>query len=251
MDLTESGVERAFRAEARAWLAGHKPPLPMPPGDTAEGFPVHRAWERELFDGGWAVVSWPEEYGGRGASLWEWLIFEEEYYAAGLPQRVGQNGIFLLAPTIFEFGTADQKERILRRMAAVELHSICADFVAALNRLLSQSEVLLDPPSFSEDAFREQGVNLIQISVRGRILQVGFAATSDWVSTEDFRVPYTLEGSVRAFNQALLEKDLIEEQLLFYTLEKQKKLWRFFDGRTYRSGPFDREYLIGLMEQLL
>jgi hypothetical protein len=144
-----------------------------------------------------------------------------------------------------------QEMAALRRMAAVELHSICADFVAALNRLLSETEVLLDPPSFTEDAFRDEGINLIQISVRGRILQVGFTATADWVSTEDFRIPYTLEGSVRAFNQALLEKDLIEEQLLFYTLEREKKLWRFFDGRTYRSGPFDREYLIGLMEQLL
>jgi alkylation response protein AidB-like acyl-CoA dehydrogenase len=65
-------------------------------------------------------VSWPAEYGGRGASLWEWLIFEDEYYAAGLPQRVAQNGIFLLAPTIFEFGSDDRNARILRRMAAVE-----------------------------------------------------------------------------------------------------------------------------------
>ena len=120
MDLTESDAERAFRAEARAWLAANKPPLPLPSGDTAHGFAVNRAWERTLFEGGWAVVSWPEEYGGRGASLWEWLIFEEEYYAAGLPQRVAQNGIFLLAPTVFEFGTAEQRDRILPRMAGVE-----------------------------------------------------------------------------------------------------------------------------------
>ncbi len=120
MDLRETGAEQAFRADARAWLDANKPPLPMPPGDSAEGFPVHREWERRLFDAGWAVVSWPEEYGGRGASLWEWLIFEEEYYAAGLPQRVAQNGIFLLAPTVFEFGTQEQKDRILPRMAAVE-----------------------------------------------------------------------------------------------------------------------------------
>ena len=58
-----------------------------------------------LFDDRWAVVSWPAQYGGRDASLWEWLIFEEEYYRAGGPQRVTQNGIFLLAPTVFEFGT--------------------------------------------------------------------------------------------------------------------------------------------------
>jgi len=64
-------------------------------------------------------------------------------------------------------------------------------------------------------------------------------------------VPYTLEGTVRAFNQELLEKDLIEEQLIFYTLEGKQGMWRFFDARTYRSGPFDLEYLIALMEQLI
>ena len=120
MDLTESPAEQAFRAEARQWLAANKPALPMPPGDSAEGVVVHRDWERRLFDGGWAVVSWPKAYGGRDASLWEWLIFEEEYYRAGLPQRVAQNGIFLLAPTLFDFGTDEQKDRILPRMAAVE-----------------------------------------------------------------------------------------------------------------------------------
>ena len=57
------------------------------------------------------MVSWPGEYGGRDASLIEWLIFEEEYYRAGAPKRVNQNGIFLLGPTLFEFGTPEQKER--------------------------------------------------------------------------------------------------------------------------------------------
>ena len=80
---------------------------------------------------------------------------------------------------------------------------------------------------------------------------MSFSATPGLVSTEDFRIPYTLEGSIRAFNQELLEKDIIEEQLLFYTLESEKKMWRFFDARTYRSGPFDQEYLICLMEQLI
>jgi hypothetical protein len=65
------------------------------------------------------------------------------------------------------------------------------------------------------------------------------------------RIPYTLQGVVRAFNQELLDRSLIEQQLLFYTLEKEKKMWRFFDARTYRSGPFDQEYLISLMEQLI
>jgi hypothetical protein len=139
----------------------------------------------------------------------------------------------------------------VRRAAAADLHAICADFVNSINRLLDQGEVELDPRTFSGENFREDAPNLIQINVRGRILQVGFRATPELVSTEDFRVPYTIEGTIRAFNQELLDKDLIEEQLLFFTIEPQKQMWRFFDARTYRSGPFDQEYLIGLMEQLL
>ena len=118
MDLTFSPDEEAFRAECRSWLAAHVPRPALPSGDTREGFAAHLEWERALFDARYAVVSWPREYGGREASLWEWLIFEEEYYAAGAPQRVTQNGIFLLAPTIFEFGTPEQKDRILPKMAA-------------------------------------------------------------------------------------------------------------------------------------
>ena len=139
----------------------------------------------------------------------------------------------------------------LRRAAAADLYAICADFVASVNRLLSHSEMELDPGSYSAESFQDEIVNLVQMNVRGRILQVAFSATPELVSTEDFRVPYTLSGTVRAFNQELLDKDIIEEQLIFYTIENDKKMWRFFDARTYRSGPFDQEYLIGLMEQLL
>ena len=139
----------------------------------------------------------------------------------------------------------------LRRNAAAGLHAICSGFVGSLNRLLSRSEIVLDPPEFSPNAFQEEAKNLFQINVQGRILQVEFEAAPGLISTEDLRLPYTLQGVVRAFNQELLDRSLIEEQLLFYTLEKEKKMWRFFDARTYRSGPFDQEYLISLMEQLL
>jgi alkylation response protein AidB-like acyl-CoA dehydrogenase len=118
MDLTESPAEQAFRAEARAWLEANVPSPALPSGDTRDGFAAHLDWERALFEARWSVVSWPERYGGRDASLWEWLIFEEEYYRAGAPQRVTQNGIFLLAPSLFEFGTPEQRDRILPRMAA-------------------------------------------------------------------------------------------------------------------------------------
>ncbi|MBA3281613.1 MAG: acyl-CoA dehydrogenase family protein [Acidimicrobiia bacterium] len=126
MDLTWSVAEEEFRADVRSWLElqlaawRERHDERILSGDTAAGFAQHLDWERTLFDAGYAVVSWPEAFGGRGASRWEWLIFEEEYYRAGGPQRVTQNGIFLLAPTIFEFGSAEQQAHVLPRMAAGE-----------------------------------------------------------------------------------------------------------------------------------
>jgi alkylation response protein AidB-like acyl-CoA dehydrogenase len=120
MDLTYTLEQDAFRREARAWLEAHVPREPLPSLDTAEGFEAHRKWEGELNAGGWAMVPWPVEYGGRGADLLEWLIFEEEYYRAGAPARVNQNGIFLLGPTIMEYGSEEQKARYLPKMASSE-----------------------------------------------------------------------------------------------------------------------------------
>jgi alkylation response protein AidB-like acyl-CoA dehydrogenase len=113
-------VSDGFRAEVRDWLAGHVPARPLPSVDTAEGFERHRDWERELFAARLAVVSWPAEYGGRDLPLLDWLVFEEEYHAAGSPVRVGQNGLFLLAPTLFAHGTAEQRDRLLPRMARAD-----------------------------------------------------------------------------------------------------------------------------------
>lgn len=117
MNLTLSDSERAFRDEARDWLAANTCE-PLPSYDTAEGFAAHREWERRLGAAGWSAVNWPARHGGRDATMVEWLLFEEEYYAAGAPSRVSQNGIFLLAPTILTFGTEEQRERILAPMAA-------------------------------------------------------------------------------------------------------------------------------------
>ncbi|MFF7792515.1 acyl-CoA dehydrogenase family protein [Streptomyces sp. NPDC007991] len=121
MDLTHSPADEAFRAEARAWLRAHVPSGPLPSLETEEGFAAHRAWEAELAADGWSVVNWPREYGGRDATLVQWLLFEEEYYAAGAPGRVGQNGIHLLAPTLFEHGTREQRARVLPSMATGEV----------------------------------------------------------------------------------------------------------------------------------
>ncbi|MET7918567.1 acyl-CoA dehydrogenase family protein [Streptomyces avermitilis] len=121
MDLTHSPADEAFRTEARAWLAAHVPAVPLPSLETEEGFAAHRVWEAELAADRWSVVSWPAAYGGRDAGLLRWLVFEEEYYAAGAPGRVGQNGISLLAPTLFDHGTEDQRARVLPPMASGEV----------------------------------------------------------------------------------------------------------------------------------
>jgi Acyl-CoA dehydrogenases len=121
MDLTYTPEQLAFRAEVRAWLEAHVPQGSLEHFDaTREGFEAHREWEKTLKSGDWGMVTWPREYGGRGLDLIQWLIFEEEYYRAGAPGRVNQNGIFLLGPTLIEFGTHEQKQRFLPKMASGE-----------------------------------------------------------------------------------------------------------------------------------
>jgi alkylation response protein AidB-like acyl-CoA dehydrogenase len=120
VNLDLAAEARQFRAEVRDWLAEHVPAEPLPSVDTAEGFARHREWERELAAARLAVVSWPVSCGGRDATLLEWLVFEEEYHAAAAPVRVGQNGLFLLAPTLFAHGTAAQRGSLLPRMARAD-----------------------------------------------------------------------------------------------------------------------------------
>lgn len=117
MELEYTERHHAFRAEVREWLAAHVPAEPLKSFDTEEGFKAHREWEATLNTGRWSMVTWPVELGGRGCDLIEWLIFEEEYWRAGAPLRVNRNGIFLLGPTLMEYGTPEQKKRFLPKMA--------------------------------------------------------------------------------------------------------------------------------------
>jgi len=120
MDLAFTAKQQVFREQVRDWLAANVPAAPLRSFDTAEGFAQHRQWEATLNKGHWGMVTWPEALGGRGCDLIEWLIFEEEYYKARAPLRVNQNGIFLLGPTLMEYGTKEQKARILPKMATGE-----------------------------------------------------------------------------------------------------------------------------------
>ena len=108
MKINFTNEQHAFRDEVRTWLASNVPQRPLLSLDTKEGFEQHREWERTLNKGNWSMVTWPKEYGGRGLDLIQWLIFEEEYYRAEAPTRVNQNGVFLLGPTLMEFGTHEQ-----------------------------------------------------------------------------------------------------------------------------------------------
>jgi len=121
MDLVYTPEQQAFRAEVRAWMEANVPSAPLVTLECEEGYKQHVEWERTLASGNWGMVTWPEEYGGRGLDLIQWLIFEEEYYRAGAPLRANQNGIFLLGPTIMEFGTPEQKARFLTPMAKGEV----------------------------------------------------------------------------------------------------------------------------------
>ena len=140
---------------------------------------------------------------------------------------------------------------VLRGKAAVELYGVCGGFVKELNSLVSVVQVELAPPEYSEDRFRDPGVNLIQINAKGRVVQVEFEATDTLTSTEMHRTPYILRGAVRWFNQELLDRVDIREHHLFYCLEKTAKQWRSVDPQSQRIIAFNQDYLIGVMEKLV
>ncbi|GAB2976540.1 acyl-CoA dehydrogenase family protein [Nocardioides montaniterrae] len=126
MDLTESPEDRAFRAEIRAWLednlAGEWGRLKGlgGPGREHEAHDERLAWNRHLAAAGWTCVGWPKEHGGRGLSLWQQVIFHEEYARSDAPHGVNHLGEQLLGPTLIAFGTDEQKARFLPAIVKVE-----------------------------------------------------------------------------------------------------------------------------------
>ena len=120
MDLTYDDSTCAFRDEVRAFLAANKASFPTKSYDTAEGFEQHRRWDRVLFDAGLSVITWPKKYGGREATLLQWVVYEEEYFRAGAPGRASANGTSMLAPTLFAHGSEEQLDRVLPKMASGE-----------------------------------------------------------------------------------------------------------------------------------
>jgi alkylation response protein AidB-like acyl-CoA dehydrogenase len=111
VDLTLSPSEEAFRDELRVWLDANHPGQ-EPEGDVA-GFEFRRGWQRTLHEAGWAGVSWPQEYGGRGATLVEQAIFNEEFVRAQAPSTANVLGLAMGGPTVIAHGSEEQKRRYL------------------------------------------------------------------------------------------------------------------------------------------
>jgi alkylation response protein AidB-like acyl-CoA dehydrogenase len=111
VDLTLSPSEEAFRDELRAWLAENHPG--EEPSGMDEAFRFRRDWQRRLHDHGWAGVSWPEEFGGRGATLVEQAIFNEEMVRSKAPPLANVLGLAMGGPTVIAHGTDEQKRRFL------------------------------------------------------------------------------------------------------------------------------------------
>ncbi|MFI7167218.1 acyl-CoA dehydrogenase family protein [Rhodococcus erythropolis] len=125
MDIDIAPQLAEFREEIRRWLDDHLVGefaqirgVGSPTDDAA--WEARLAWEKELGAGGWLGLGWPREYGGRGASLAEEVVFEYEYARAAAPARVGTQALELLGPTLIRFGTDRQRERFLPKIVAVE-----------------------------------------------------------------------------------------------------------------------------------
>jgi hypothetical protein len=139
----------------------------------------------------------------------------------------------------------------LRQRGAEALFAICADFAATVNRHLAPPVLELAPPDYSPEMFRNSGTNLFQLNAHGRIVQLAFESTRDRFSTEKFLIPYILEGEVRAYNQEMLERTQVRSLALFFCMEENRNGWRYYEWANGRTGVFDRDQLVGLMERIV
>src|SRR5256885_13926169 len=103
MDRTLSPTEEAFRDEVRGWLEETHPG--PEPEDWEDVIPFRREWQGKLHEAGWAGIAWPEEYGGRGATLIEQAIFAQEAARAEMPAPVNVLGMVMGGPVVIAHGT--------------------------------------------------------------------------------------------------------------------------------------------------
>ena len=170
MDLNLTPNEQQFRDEFRAWLAANLPAewAGSPNSeDRSDYINYLRDWQRKLYEGGWAGISWPQQYGGRGVSLMEQAIFQEELARANSPQLIGTIGLSLVGPTIIAMGTEEQKERYLAPILSGE-EIWCQGF--------SEPNAGSDLASLGTKAIRD-GDDFI---VNGQKIWTSLAQLADW-----------------------------------------------------------------------
>jgi alkylation response protein AidB-like acyl-CoA dehydrogenase len=124
MDFNYTAEDETFRADFRAWLKNnlrYATPMREPLADEAAGdWEARVQWHRKLNEGGWMAINWPKEYGGRGASILQNIIYHEELERAGTAAPFTGFGIPLLGPTLIHWGTEEQKRRFLPKILTAE-----------------------------------------------------------------------------------------------------------------------------------
>ncbi len=170
MDLNLNPNEQRFRDEFRAWLEANVPQEwkgNVNAEDREDYIEYLRDWQRKLYQGGWAGISWPKEYGGRGATLMEQAIFQEELARARAPQLIGTIGLSLVGPTIIAMGTEEQKTRYLSKILSGE-EIWCQGF--------SEPNAGSDLAALGTKAIRDGEVFI----VNGQKIWTSFAQLADW-----------------------------------------------------------------------
>lgn len=125
MDFSFTPAQDTFRQELRAWLAAHVPASAselhhLQPQASAADLTFLKTWQRQVYEGGWTGISWPQEYGGRGASLVERMIFDQEMAAAKAPALLNVLGLEIVGPTIIVHGNEAQKKAHLAHILSGE-----------------------------------------------------------------------------------------------------------------------------------
>ncbi len=165
MDLNESPRESAFRRELRAWLQANHP------GPEPEQFDAWveygKRWQRRLYEAGWCGLAWPKEYGGRGATLVEQMIFEEEMARARAPMLINLAGLTMAGPILIAHGTEEQRRRYLQPILSAE-EIWCQGF--------SEPQAGSDLAALRTQAVRDGNTFVI----RGQKVWTSFARYADW-----------------------------------------------------------------------
>jgi len=172
MELTPTVEQESLRASCRGWLHEHLPweygtGLPPRFEDLAEEVAFGRRWQRQLAAGRWVGVTWPPEYGGRGAGALANYVVNEELARARAPELVGRIGINLVGPTLMAHGTDDQRSRWLPGILTAEL-LFC--------QLFSEPDAGSDLAALNTRATRADGGWLLD----GQKVWTSYAQFADW-----------------------------------------------------------------------